>query len=272
MRGEAASSSARPARHAAAAGCAGRAARADLPGGARGRYTHAVLRTTFALPALLVAACSAPALAADAFGAGEIADARVILELRPPARPGFVPEALPPRFVLMDDGRVFVGGHAGLASVRLDKSELKALDKRLQQLKRMPGIGTSVSFGPGDTRYRLRVPKERIDVLATGDPARAPIEVRVLSALVADLAAFDHAGLQPLVPAQYLATAREETLAGGCRAWGSWPAMDEIAAEARVVPSEAVVGWPTGAVAASVCEGGRHYALTLRPLLPGERP
>lgn len=230
-------------------------------------------RRTLPLLLPLALACTTPAFAGDDPPApGEIPDAKAILEVRPPARPGFVPEALPPRFVLMDDGRVFVGGFEGLAGARLEKNELKALDKRLQQLKRMPGIGTTVAFGPGGTRYRLRVPKERIDVVATGDPARAPIELRVLSSLVDDLAGFNHPALQALVPAQYLATAREQTLAGGCRPWRSWPAIAEIAAAPRVIPAESVAGWPTGAMAASVCENSRHFALTLRPLLPGERP
>jgi len=230
-----------------------------------------VTRLALLLP--LALACTTPAFAADgAVARGDIPDAKAVLEVRPPARPGFVPEALPPRFVLMDDGRVFVGGFEGLASARLEKNELKALEKRLQQLKRMPGIGTTVTFGPGDTRYRLRVPKDRIDVVATGDPASAPIELRVLASLVGDLAGFNHPALQPLAPAQYLAAAREETLAGGCRPWRSWPAIAEIAAAPRVIPAESVAGWPTGAIAASVCENGRLFALTLRPLLPGEQP
>jgi hypothetical protein len=234
-----------------------------------------VTRTPFALLLPLALASASPARADDGAAAaahGGIPDAKAILEARPPARPGFVPEALPPRFVLMDDGRVFVGGVEGLASARLEKNELKALEKRLQQLKRTPGLGTTVTFGPGEARYRLRVPKDRIDVVATGDPERAPIELRMLTSLVGDLASFNHPALQPLAPAQYLAAAREETLAGGCRAWRSWPAIAEIAAAARVIPAESVAGWPTGAVAASVCEHDRRFALTLRPLLPGEQP
>ena len=40
----------------------------------------------------------------------------------------------------------------------------------------------------------------------------------------------------------------------------------------RVVKAEAAATWPTGAVAASVCAGDKRYAVTLRPLLPGEKP
>jgi len=30
--------------------------------------------------------------------------------------------------------------------------------------------------------------------------------------------------------------------------------------------------WPTGAAPAAVCDGDRRFVVTLRPLLPGERP
>ena len=32
------------------------------------------------------------------------------------------------------------------------------------------------------------------------------------------------------------------------------------------------VSWPTGALPACVCADDRRYAVTLRPLLPGEQP
>ena len=32
------------------------------------------------------------------------------------------------------------------------------------------------------------------------------------------------------------------------------------------------IGWPTGALPASVCAGDKRFVVTLRPLLPGERP
>lgn len=214
-----------------------------------------------------------------AFGGGaraqsagvEIPDARAIFEARPAPRPGLVPEAVPPRFVLMEDRRVFVGGLAGLAAGVLEKDEDKALRKRFKELRRMPGLGGTVTLGPGEQRFRLRVADEKLDIVATGDPARAPVELRLLASLVADLAQFNHASLQPLPPAQYLASAQEAALAGGCREWNSWPTIGEIAAGPRVIPAETVAGWPTGAIAAAVCERGKRYALTLRPLLPNER-
>jgi hypothetical protein len=216
---------------------------------------------------------AAAALGADApLAPGDILGARVILDVRPPARPGFVPEALPPRFVLFDDGRVVVGGYAGLATARLEREEHKALDKRLAQVKRLPGVGASVSFGADQPRFRLRLPKERLDVVASGDPDQAPPEFRPLAGLIRDLAAFDHPALQPLAVELFRASARVETLAGGCRAWRAEPPVSALAEQPRELPAASVAGWPTGAYAASVCEGGRRFSLTLRPLVPGEQP
>ena len=203
---------------------------------------------------------------------GDIVGARAILDVRPPARSGFVPEALPPRFVLFDDGRVVVGGYAGLATARLERDEQKTLDKRLAQVKRLPGVGASVSFGADQPRYRLRLPKERIDIVAAGDPDLAPPELRPLATLIRDLAAFDHASLQPLAAEQFRASAREETLPGGCRTWRAEPPVSALAEQPRVLPAGSAAGWPTGGYAASVCEGGRRFSLTLRPLVPGEQP
>jgi hypothetical protein len=65
---------------------------------------------------------------------------------------------------------------------------------------------------------------------------------------------------------------REEALPGGCRAWKlPFPPTEALDA-ARSVPASGLPDWPTGAVAASVCAGEKRYAVTLRPLLPGERP
>ncbi len=215
-------------------------------------------------------------LATPALGAApadsEIPGARLILDLHPPARPGFVPEALPTRFVLLEDGTLVVGGHSGLATVRAEREFVKALDKRSGQLERLAGSDVSVTFGPGDERCRLRLPKERIDVTAVGDPAQAPLELRPLAALVSDLAAFDHPGLRPLQPAEYWASARAEALPGGCRVWRGTPRVSDLVEHPQALPASMAAGWPTGGYAASVCEDGRRFSLTLRPLVPGQRP
>jgi hypothetical protein len=65
---------------------------------------------------------------------------------------------------------------------------------------------------------------------------------------------------------------REARLVGGCRAWGFTFPITEALAGPRTVAADEAKGWPTGARPASVCVDGRRYVLTLRPLLPGERP
>ena len=67
-------------------------------------------------------------------------------------------------------------------------------------------------------------------------------------------------------------TVREARRVGGCRTWGfTFPIAQALAGPRAVTAAEAS-GWPTGAVPASVCADDRRYAVTLRPLLPGEQP
>lgn len=200
------------------------------------------------------------------------AGVEALLEVRPAAAPGFEPDALPVRFALFDDGRIVVGGTRVLYAGKLEKAEHKALEKRLGQLERTPGLGAPLVFGPGSTRYRLALPDKRLEVNATGDPQQAPPELRVVAQLVDALEHFDHASLRPLPATQVWARAREQRLPGGCRPWRGPLPLAELATAARALPADAFVDWPTGALAASACENGRAYVVTLRPLLPGERP
>jgi len=79
-------------------------------------------------PRVRSALLAAATLAAGA--AGEPADAPellVTLEVSGgPLPTGFVASALPTRFVLFEDGQVFVGGISQLAAGHLDKTEVKA--------------------------------------------------------------------------------------------------------------------------------------------------
>jgi hypothetical protein len=75
-------------------------------------------------------------------------------------------------------------------------------------------------------------------------------------------------------------TVREGRAAGGCRTWGFAFPIAEALAGPRTVTAEEAKGWPTGARPAHVCEDAagpsttpaRRYLVTLRPLVPGERP
>ena len=107
--------------------------------------------------------------------AGEVPGALLTLEVSAPLPAGFVVSALPPRFVLLEDGQVFVGGASSVGAGRLDKAEVKALEERLALVRKLPGLGSTIAFGGAlAPRSHLLAPKSKLDVVATGDPASAP--------------------------------------------------------------------------------------------------
>lgn len=203
----------------------------------------------------------------------DVPGAIVVLEAVEPGLPGSVPEAAPIRFALLEDGQLYVGGSSGLDAGRLGSDEVKAIEKRISQVRKLPGLGASVKLGPENKRYRLSIRKGRpLDITATGDTASAPANLRLLASLLADLASFSHASLRPYRPAAYAVAVRERSLVGGCREWTlPMPLADALAAPRTVAP-EAVADWPKGAAPASVCMRDKRFVVTLRPLLPGERP
>lgn len=200
-------------------------------------------------------------------------DVYISLEAALPESPDLVVEAAPKRFVLLEDGSVYVGGTQEVAAGRLERSELKVLGQRLDKVRKTPGLGASVTFGEGRQRYRLLVTKGKaLDVVAAGDPASAPAALKPLSSLVADLASFQHPSLRPYRPASFALRAHEARLVGGCRSWSFPVPFERALAAPQPVPASEAAGWPTGAQAASVCVDDRSYAVTLKPLLPWERP
>ncbi len=231
-----------------------------------------------ALAAALLVALLAPPL-----GAGQIPGAVLVLELAP-GTPGSDPSGAPPRFVLLKDGQVFVGGSSLLEAGRLEKGEAQALQKRASALRKLPGIGSPVSFGGSVDRVaRLRLLEdEPLEIVATGvppaagatasDPVSVPATLAPLAALLRDLEDFHHASLRPYAPSSYSLTVREARLAGGCRPWALPLPIADALAGPRAVPAADAASWPTGAMPASVCVEDRRYAVTLRPLLPGENP
>jgi len=216
------------------------------------------------------------ALAAAALllaGAVSAEDVYLSLEVALPESPGLVSDAAPKRFVLLEDGSVYVGGTQDVAAGRLEKGELKELGKRLDRVRKTPGLGSSVSFGEGGQRYRLLVTKGKpLDVVAAGEPASAPAALKPLASLLVDLASFQHPSLRPYRPASFALHAREAKLDGGCRSWSFPVPVERAVASPQPIPASEASGWPTGAQAASVCVNDRTYAVTLRPLLPWEHP
>lgn len=222
-----------------------------------------------AATAVLVAVLAAPAAAAT----GEIPGAIVVLDVFARTLPDDVPESAPARFVLLEDGQVFVGGTSRLMAGRLSPAELKALDRRITEVRKVPGLAGTVRLGDGEGRRRLLLRRGRpLDMQVLGDTSQAAPPLRPLAALIDDLARFDHPSLRPYAPATYAVSAREGTLAGGCRSWPFKEPPAESVFAPRPLPGETVRDWPTGARPASVCAGDKTYVVTFRPLLPGERP
>lgn len=222
-------------------------------------------RATVALSLLLVTL--------GTVGATEVPGAVLILEVYSAVLPADVPGGAPPRFVLLEDGQVFVGGTSRVETGRLERGEVKEIEKQVARVRKLQGLGASVTLGPGNRKHLLILRKGRpLEIVATGDPSVAPARLKPLAALLADLSTFQHASLRPYEPTAYLLRVREGTLVGGCRPWGFTIPLAECLAGPRTVPAEAAADWPKGAAPASVCAASKNYVVTLRPLLPGEKP
>jgi hypothetical protein len=204
--------------------------------------------------------------------AGEIPDAEIVLQVTAPGRPGEVPEAAPPRFVLLKDRQVYVGGSSEVLTARLEKRDLDPIRKLVKRVRKQKGMPAAVTLGPGPVRYRLWLRDGKPpDLQATGDPTQAPPSLRDLARLLLALSDFDHPALRTYRPGAYEQRVVEGRLVGGCRAWRVGRPLPPPGGVATVAAG-LVAGWPTGSYPASVCQPGRPLVLTLRPLLPGEKP
>jgi hypothetical protein len=215
----------------------------------------------------VLALASATPLAAD------VPSAVVVLQVSGGGLPGQVAEAMPERFVLLEDGSVYVGGTATIATARLEKGDVRDIEKSLDRIRKISGLGSVVVFGPGEQKRRLIVHKGRaLDITASGDTASAPPGLRPLASLMDTLAHFDTPALHPYRPASFALSAREGALPGGCRSWTFPVSLPQALAAPQSIAASAAERWPTGGQAASVCAGDKRYVVTLRPLLPGEKP
>jgi hypothetical protein len=120
--------------------------------------------------------------AAPSSQGGEIAAAVVVLDVFARTLPHYVPEAAPPRFALLENGQVFVGGTRDLASGRLSGGERKELERKLAEVRRLPGLSGRITLGSGDRRRRLRLLKggRPLDLSIEGDPKDAVAALRPL--------------------------------------------------------------------------------------------
>jgi hypothetical protein len=225
---------------------------------------------------IVILAAAAATLSGGAWASEEgvrgIKDGELRLDVITPGAFEQMPEAAPPRFVLLEDGRFFVGGSSAIASGQLDGNEHKSLRKMVESILKRKDLAANIELGPGETQYRLAFRKGE-PITATGDPRNAPYgAARDVARLVLTLLEFDHVTLTPIEPEQLLLIVHQgEDLRGGCRPW-TLPVtpLDALPAP-RLVNASDVVGWPRGSTPASVCAQGKLYVVGLRPLLPVER-
>lgn len=219
------------------------------------------------------AALAAWAVLSAAAALADVPKAVAVLEVETPTLPDHEGASAPVRFVLLETGQIYVGGTSEIAVGQLASSEQKALEKRLGDLRKLPGIGGAVAFGSGKQRVHLVVRKGRpLDMVVTGAFTDAPAPLRPLAALLTELASFDHPSLKRWQPASYALRAREGKLPGGCRPWPFAEPLTGTGFTPRVLPAAQVLHWPTGAAPASVCAGDKSWIVTLRPLVPDETP
>lgn len=202
--------------------------------------------------------------------AGEVPEALVTLEVIEPPVGWRVAEAAPLRFALLERGRVYVGGSTRIAVGLLEGRERKELEKRVERVAKQKGLGGEVRLGPGETRYRLHFPERGVLVLAVGAPEAAAGEMRRLGMLIEELRDFDHHTLVPWSPLQYLLSVSRRDVPGGCRSWSLDLDPESLLRQPMAIPAGAAPRWTTGALPTAACHGGRRFAVTLRPLVPGE--
>jgi hypothetical protein len=155
----------------------------------------------------------------------------------------------------------------------LGEKEIKELEKQVASVRKNAALGGALTLGPGQQRYRLVLRKGRpLEMTISGDPAQATSAMRPLAALVQQLAAFDHPSLRPFAPQAYAVAAREQRLPGGCRPWTGRESVARHVFTPGVEDASLLPDWPSGVAPASVCTGSVAYSVTLRPLVPGERP
>jgi hypothetical protein len=217
----------------------------------------------------LTLACALPLLASLAC-AGEVADAIVTLEVIEPAVEWRQARALPMRVALLGKGRVYVGGSARLATAVLEGDDRKDLEKLAEQVAKQDGLAGEVRLGPGDTRYRLHFPERGVVILGAGAPEGASGDLRRLGELIERLRDFDHPSLMPWTPQEYLLSVSRQDLPGGCRPWRLELDPEALLRQPMAIPAGAAPDWSTGVFPTVACLGERRFAVTLRPLVPGE--
>ena len=185
-------------------------------------------------------------------------------------------DGVPPRFVLLTDGSVFVGGRRDVLRGFLDKAEMQAISTRLDlamKAHNKAGAAKTLVLGEGPALFRFSVllgsPLQIVvmgKIPPPGGPAIAP-----MADLVRGLAGFRHASFKPYDAAQFTMFVREKSLPGGCRTARALPPLAQAVAAEIVVPEALTHGFPTGPDMAQVCEGPKRYTVVFQALIPGGR-
>lgn len=201
-------------------------------------------------------------------------------EIKATSRESF--EGVPPRFVLLTDGSVFVGGRRDVLRGFLDKAEMQAMSHRLETAMKSfkkAGSPKTLVIGPaaGETDapalFRFSVllgPTLQLVVMGKIPPVGFP-PLSPLPDFIRGLAGFRHPSLKTYDPAEFTMIVRERTLPGGCRDGKSLPPLSQAVSQETVVPHDRTWGFPTGPDMSQVCEGSKRYAVVFRPLIPGGR-
>ena len=185
-------------------------------------------------------------------------------------------EGVPPRFVLLTDGSVFVGGRRDLLRGFLDKGEMQSLSTRLDVARKAhqkAGAPATLVVGEGPALFRFSVllgaPLQVVvmgKIPPQGSPALPP-----LADFIRRLDGFRHPSLKPWDADRFVMFVREKALPGGCRNARGLPALAQAVSADTVVPETLTRGFPTGPDMSQVCDGVRRYTVVFQPLVPGGR-
>ena len=200
-------------------------------------------------------------------------------EMKLTARESF--DGVPPRFVLLTDGSVFVGGRREVLRGFLDKSEMQAISTRLDLAMKSVGraspptlvLGQEPGESAGSAIFRFSVLLGApLQVVVMGRiPAAGGLPLAPLPDFIRRLAGFRHPSLKPWDPAEFTMVVREKALSGGCRAAKGLPSLAQAVGGETTVSETLTRGFPTGPDMAQVCEGPKRYTVVFRPVIPGGR-
>lgn len=185
-------------------------------------------------------------------------------------------EGVPPRFVLLTDGSIFVGGRRDLLRGLLSRDEMQtvaeSLDRAVKSLEPEAASPTvTIGEGPANFRFSVLLGSPLQTVVMGVLPAENAPPVSPLADFIVSLARFRHPSLRPFDPPEFALIVRGGTLPGGCRSSAGLPRLSTAMTSEIVVSERVTRGFPTGAEVTHVCDGDKRFRVVFRPIIPGER-